>query len=152
MDDRYISTDLFFHPFFLIDSARLLHATLSEDRAVILEVCERPKLAPRKHSSQRVQAGSSCHTLLVYFNLDMAKRHRTVGSKGAHCTYLLIPSTHLWAIILRGSSEHFVHQCLKSKFMDALEADLTSRRISPVVREGLLDVLTATAHAKCATP
>lgn len=65
---------------------------------------------------------------------------------------LLISSTQLWAIMLRNSSEIFVHQCMKSKFMDTLEDVLTSQRTSPVVRERLLDVLAAAAYASSATP
>ena len=43
-----------------------------------------------------------------------------------------------WVIILRDSSELFVHQCMKSKFMDTLGDVLTSRRTSPAVRERVL--------------
>lgn len=53
--------------------------------------------------------------------------------------------------MLRNSSEIFVHQCMKSKFMDTLEDVLTSQRTSPVVRERLLDVLAAAAYASSAT-
>jgi hypothetical protein len=63
-------------------------------------------------------------------------------------------STHvqLWAIMLRNSSELFVNQCMKSKFVDTLEDVITSQRTSPVVRERLLDVLAAAAYASSATP
>jgi len=60
-------------------------------------------------------------------------------------------SLQLWAIMLRNSSEIFVHQCMKNKFMDTLEDVLTSQRTSPVVRERLLDVLAAAAYASSAT-
>ena len=59
----------------------------------------------------------------------------------------LILSTQLWAIMLRNSSELFVHQCAKSKFLDTLDDVLGSHRTSPVVRERLLDVLAAAAYA-----
>ena len=49
--------------------------------------------------------------------------------------------------MLRNSSELFVHQCAKNKFLDTLEDVLTSQRTSPVVRERLLDVLAAAAYA-----
>ncbi|KAH9025575.1 hypothetical protein EDB85DRAFT_2149658 [Lactarius pseudohatsudake] len=62
-----------------------------------------------------------------------------------------LSATRLWAIMLRNSSEIFVHQCMKSKFMDTLEDVLTSQRTSPVVRERLLDVLAAAAYASSAT-
>ncbi|KAI0255517.1 hypothetical protein BJV78DRAFT_1176277 [Lactifluus subvellereus] len=54
--------------------------------------------------------------------------------------------------MLRNSSHLFVHQCMKSKFMDTLEGVLTSPRTSPIVRERLLDVLAAAAYASSATP
>ena len=53
--------------------------------------------------------------------------------------------------MLRNSSELFVHQCAKSKFLDTLEDVLTSQRTSPVVRERLLDVLAAAAYASSGT-
>jgi len=49
--------------------------------------------------------------------------------------------------MLRNSSELFVHQCAKGKFLDTLEDVLASHRTSPVVRERLLDVLAAAAYA-----
>jgi hypothetical protein len=60
---------------------------------------------------------------------------------------VLISSTQLWAVMLRNSSELFVYQCMKSKFMDTLEDVITSQRTSPIVRERLLDVLAAAAYA-----
>ncbi|KAI0255527.1 hypothetical protein BJV78DRAFT_1176427 [Lactifluus subvellereus] len=54
--------------------------------------------------------------------------------------------------MLRNSSEIFVHQCMKSKFMDTLEDVLTPQRTSPVIREHLPDVLAAAAHASSSTP
>jgi hypothetical protein len=53
--------------------------------------------------------------------------------------------------MLRNSSELFVHQCGKNKFLDTLENVLTSQRTSPVVRERLLDVLAAAAYASSRT-
>ena len=53
--------------------------------------------------------------------------------------------------MLRNSSELFVHQCAKSKFLDTLEDVLNSQRTSPVVRERLLDVLAAAAYASSGT-
>lgn len=53
--------------------------------------------------------------------------------------------------MLRNSSELFVHQCAKGKFLDTLEDVLNSQRTSPVVRERLLDVLAAAAYASSGT-
>jgi hypothetical protein len=49
--------------------------------------------------------------------------------------------------MLLNSSEAFVNQCLKNKFLETLDDVLTSQRTSPVVRERLLDVLAGAAHA-----
>jgi len=49
--------------------------------------------------------------------------------------------------MLRNSSEFFVHQCTKKKFLDTLEDILNSQRTSPVVRDRLLNVLAAAAYA-----
>jgi hypothetical protein len=54
--------------------------------------------------------------------------------------------------MLRNSSEIFVHQCGKNKFLDTLEDVLTSQRTSPVVRERLLDVVAAAAYASSEMP
>jgi hypothetical protein len=54
--------------------------------------------------------------------------------------------------MLRNSSELFVHQCAKNKFLDTLEDVLALQRTSPVVRERLLDVLAAAAYASSGTP
>jgi len=54
--------------------------------------------------------------------------------------------------MLRNSSEFFVHQCSKNKFLDTLDDVLTSQRTSPVVRERLLDVLAAAAYASSGAP
>ncbi|KAH9016799.1 hypothetical protein EDB84DRAFT_1523346 [Lactarius hengduanensis] len=113
-----------------------LTATSSEDWAVVLEVCERA-------SATEANAKEAAKALRREFNA------------GAHPTYhihpSLISSAQLWAIMLRNSSEIFVHQCMKSKFMDTLEDVLTSQRTSPVVRERLLDVLAAAAYASSTT-
>ena len=53
----------------------------------------------------------------------------------------------LWAVMLRNSSELFVYQCMKTKFLDTLEDVIASQRTSPVVRDRLLDVLAAAAYA-----
>ena len=54
--------------------------------------------------------------------------------------------------MLRNSSELFVHQCSKAKFLDTLEDVLISQRTSPVVRERLVDVLAAAAYASSGAP
>jgi hypothetical protein len=54
--------------------------------------------------------------------------------------------------MLGNSSELFVHQCANREFMDTLEDVLNSQRTAPVVRECLLGVLAAAAHAQSGTP
>jgi len=49
--------------------------------------------------------------------------------------------------MLRNTSGFFVHQCAKRKFLGTLEDILNSQYTSPVVRERLLDVLSAAAYA-----
>jgi hypothetical protein len=64
----------------------------------------------------------------------------------------LILTIQLWAIMLGNSSELFVHQCANRELMDTLEDVLNSQRTAPIVRECLLGVLAAAAHAKSGTP
>ncbi|KAI0255530.1 hypothetical protein BJV78DRAFT_1358700 [Lactifluus subvellereus] len=108
-----------------------LTATSSEDWAVVLEVCERA-------SATEANAKEASKALRREFKYGEAPQQ--------------LSAARLWAIMLRNSSEIFVHQCMKSKFMDTLEDVLTSPRTSPVVRERLLDVLAAAAYASSATP
>jgi hypothetical protein len=54
--------------------------------------------------------------------------------------------------MLGNSSELFVRQCANREFMDTLEDVLNSQRTAPIVRECLLGVLAAAAHAKSGTP
>ncbi len=63
----------------------------------------------------------------------------------------LILTIQLWAFMLRNSSKFFVHQCTKREFLETLEDVLSSQRTSPIVRENLLDVLAAAAHASSRT-
>ncbi|KAF8267754.1 hypothetical protein EI94DRAFT_1729519 [Lactarius quietus] len=107
-----------------------LTATSSEDWAVVLEVCERA-------SANETNAKEAAKALRREFKYGEAPQQ--------------LSAARLWAIMLRNSSEVFVHQCMKSKFMDTLEDVLTSQRTSPVVRERLLDVLAAAAYASSAT-
>ncbi|KAH8977421.1 hypothetical protein EDB92DRAFT_1917348 [Lactarius akahatsu] len=107
-----------------------LTATSSEDWAVVLEVCERA-------SATEANAKEAAKALRREFKYGEAPQQ--------------LSAARLWAIMLRNSSEIFVHQCMKSKFMDTLEDVLTSQRTSPVVRERLLDVLAAAAYASSAT-
>ena len=53
--------------------------------------------------------------------------------------------------MLRNSSELFVHQCMKTKFLDTLQDVLEARYTSPVVRDRLLAVLAAAAYASSGT-
>jgi hypothetical protein len=107
-----------------------LTATSSEDWAVVLEVCERA-------SATETNAKEAAKALRREFKYGEAPQQ--------------LSAARLWAIMLRNSSEIFVHQCMKSKFTDTLEDVLTSQRTSPVVRERLLDVLAAAAYASSAT-
>ncbi|KAH9964352.1 hypothetical protein BGW80DRAFT_1462872 [Lactifluus volemus] len=104
-----------------------LTATSSEDWAVVLEVCERA-------SATRANAKEATKALRKEFKYyDEPSRQ--------------LSAARLWAVMLRNSSELFVYQCMKSKFMDTLEDVITSQRTSPIVRERLLDVLAAAAYA-----
>ncbi|KAI9461993.1 hypothetical protein BJY52DRAFT_1185334 [Lactarius psammicola] len=107
-----------------------LTATSSEDWAVVLEVCERA-------SATEANAKEAAKALRREFKYGEAPQQ--------------LSAARLWAIMLRNSSEIFVHQCMKSKFMDTLEDVLTSQRTSPVVRERLLDVLAAASYASSVT-
>jgi hypothetical protein len=53
--------------------------------------------------------------------------------------------------MLRNSSELFVYQCARRKFLDTLKDILTSQRTSPIVRERLLDILAAATYASSGT-
>jgi hypothetical protein len=123
---------------------------------------QRPKRMPRKRRrlfGKSLSAFSS--TFPSYFlNListsDMAMDHNNSLQQGYALSLIanlirLILSSQLWAVMLRNSSELFVHQCTKSKFIDTLEDVLNSQRTSPVVRERLLDVLAAAAYASSGT-
>lgn len=107
-----------------------LTATSSEDWAVVLEVCERA-------SATEANAKEAAKALRREFKYGEAPQQ--------------LSAARLWAIMLRNSSEFFVNQCMKGKFMDILEDVLTSQRTSPVVRERLLDVLAAAAYASSVT-
>ncbi|KAI0270754.1 hypothetical protein BC834DRAFT_863090 [Gloeopeniophorella convolvens] len=107
-----------------------LTATSSEDWAVVLEVCERA-------SATEANAKEAAKALRREFKYGEAPQQ--------------LSAARLWAIMLRNSSELFVHQCMKNKFLDTLDDVLTSQRTSPVVRERLLDVLAAAAYASAAT-
>ena len=107
-----------------------LTATSSEDRALILETCERA-------SASETNAKEAAKALRREFKYGEAPSQ--------------LSAARLWALMLRNSSEIFVHQCVKAKFMDTLEDVLTTQRTSPVVRDRLLDVLAAAAYASSAT-
>ncbi|KAH9996151.1 hypothetical protein BJV74DRAFT_828545, partial [Russula compacta] len=107
-----------------------LTATSSEDWAVVLDVCERA-------SATEANAKEAAKAL---------RREFKYGEPSAQ-----LSAAKLWAVMLRNSSELFVHQCAKGKFLDTLEDVLISQRTSPVVRERLLDVLAAAAYASSGT-
>jgi hypothetical protein len=53
--------------------------------------------------------------------------------------------------MLRNSSHVFIRQSSSRKFLDTIEAVLENPRTAPVVRERLLDVVAAAAHATVAS-
>ncbi|KAH9959421.1 hypothetical protein BC827DRAFT_503185 [Russula dissimulans] len=101
-----------------------LTATLSEDWAVFLDVCERA-------STTEADAKEAAKVLRREYDDALNQ----------------LSATRLWALLLRNSSELFVYQCAKTKFLHTIEDVLASQRTSPVVRERLLDVLAAASYA-----
>ncbi|OBZ74920.1 TOM1-like protein 2 [Grifola frondosa] len=103
-----------------------LTATASEDWSLVLEVCERSS-ASEANAKEAVKA---------------LRREFKYAEPPAQ-----LSAARLWAIMLRNSSELFIHQCTSRKFLDTLEDVISSSRTSPVVRERLLEVLGAAAYA-----
>jgi len=103
-----------------------LTATASEDWALVLEVCERAS-ANEHNAKEAVKA---------------LRREFKYAEPSAQ-----LSAARLWAIMLRNSSNAFVIQSSSRKFLDTIEDVLSSPRTAPVVRERLLDVVGAAAHA-----
>ncbi|KAF7313226.1 hypothetical protein MKEN_01009200 [Mycena kentingensis (nom. inval.)] len=103
-----------------------LTATASEDWTLVLDVCD--------HASSSENAAKEAVRAL--------RREFKYGEPAAQ-----LAAARLWAIMLRNSSDVFISQCTSRKFLDTIEDLLTSSRISPVVRERVMDVLAAAAYA-----
>ncbi|KAJ7074452.1 hypothetical protein C8F01DRAFT_1100537 [Mycena amicta] len=103
-----------------------LTATASEDWTLVLDVCD--------HASSSETAAKEAVRAL--------RREFKYGEPAAQ-----LAAARLWAIMLRNSSDVFISQCTSRKFLDTIEDLLTSSRISPVVRERVMDVLAAAAYA-----
>jgi hypothetical protein len=126
-----------------------LTATSSEDWAVVLDVCERASATESnaKEAAKALRREFKCVTC----RLLSSSRHNLILTFRYGEAPQQLSAARLWAIMLRNSSELFVHQCAKNKFLDTLDDVLTSQRTSPVVRERLLDVLAAAAYASTGT-
>ncbi|KAF7293137.1 hypothetical protein HMN09_01191700 [Mycena chlorophos] len=103
-----------------------LTATASEDWTLVLDVCDHA-------SSSKTAAKEAVRAI---------RRDLKHGEPSAQ-----LAAARLWAIMLRNSSDVFITQCTSKKFLDTIEDLVTSSRISPVVRERVLDVLAAAAFA-----
>ncbi|KAJ6463334.1 hypothetical protein C8R45DRAFT_517019 [Mycena sanguinolenta] len=103
-----------------------LTATGSEDWTLVLDVCDQA-------SATVDNAKQAVRTLRNKFKY---------GEPAAQ-----LAATRLWAILLRNSTHTFIGQSTARKFLDTLEDVLTSSRTSPVVRERLLEVVSAAAYA-----
>ncbi|KAJ7585006.1 kinase-like domain-containing protein [Mycena floridula] len=105
---------------------RYLTATASEDWTLVLEVCERA-------SVNDSNAKEAVRTL---------RREFRYGEPSAQ-----LSAARLWAIMLRNSTETFISQSTSRIFLDTVEDLLESPRTSPVVRERVMDVVSAAAFA-----
>lgn len=103
-----------------------LTATASEDWGLVLEVCERASVSD-SNAKEAVRA---------------LRREFKYGEPSAQ-----LSAARLWAIMLRNSTETFISQSTSRKFLDTLEDLLLNPRTSPVVRERVMDVLSAAAYA-----
>ncbi|KAJ7495403.1 hypothetical protein FB451DRAFT_366011 [Mycena latifolia] len=103
----------------LVNKIRFLASMGSEDRPLILEVCDR--------ASTDVTAREAIRALMHEF------KH---GSAAAQ-----LSAARLWAILLRNSSAAFISQSTAADFLEAIEALLASPRTSLVVRHRVLRVL-----------
>ncbi|KAJ7585007.1 hypothetical protein C8J56DRAFT_1166214 [Mycena floridula] len=98
----------------------------SEDWTLVLEVCERA-IVNDSNVKEAVRA---------------IRREFKYGEPFAQ-----LSAARLWAIMLRNSTETFISQSTSRKFLDTVEDLLMSPRTSPVVRERVMDVVSAAAYA-----
>ncbi|KAF7373442.1 hypothetical protein MSAN_00553900 [Mycena sanguinolenta] len=98
----------------------------SEDWTLVLDVCDRA-------SSSLVNAKEAVRAL---------RREFKYGEPAVQ-----LAAARLWAIMLRNSSQTFIVQSTSRKFLDIIENVITSPGTSPVVRERLLEVISAAAYA-----
>ncbi|KAF5314300.1 hypothetical protein D9619_011863 [Psilocybe cf. subviscida] len=103
-----------------------LTAAASDDWTLVLEVCDRA-------STSKSNAKEAVRTL---------RRKFKYGEPSAQ-----IYAAHLWAIMLRNSSDAFASQSTSRKFLGTLEDLIQSSRTSAVVRGHLLEVIAAAAYA-----
>ncbi|KAF7342524.1 Kinase-like protein [Mycena venus] len=108
----------------LVNKIRLLQSS-SEDRPLILEVCDR--------ASTEATAREAIRALMHEF-------------KKAQCPDAQLSAARLWAILLRNSSDAFVSQSAAVDFLETIEALIVSNATSPVVRNRLLHVLGDAVH------
>ncbi|KAJ6568062.1 hypothetical protein DFH09DRAFT_438539 [Mycena vulgaris] len=111
----------------LVNKIRFLASMGSEDRPLILEVCDR--------ASTDSTAREAIRALMHEF------KH---GSAAAQ-----LSAARLWAILLRNSSAAFITQSTAADFLEAIEALIISNKTSPVVRHRVLRVL---GDAVCSNP
>jgi hypothetical protein len=123
-----------------------LTATASEDWALVLEVCDRASI----NESTAKEAVRALKREFKYGEPPAqlsAARVRTRPSQHRSSAMPDHSFLQLWAIMLRNSSDTFIIQCTSRKFLDTIEELLSSSRTSPVVRERLLEVVSAAAYA-----
>ncbi|KAJ7697232.1 kinase-like domain-containing protein [Mycena rosella] len=103
----------------LVNKIRFLASMGSEDRPLILEVCDRVHLDTTAREAIRALMHEFKH-----------------GSAAAQ-----LSAARIWAILLRNSSAAFIAQSTAADFLEAIEALIVSSRTSPVVRHRVLRVL-----------
>ncbi|KAK1219791.1 hypothetical protein PQX77_017478, partial [Marasmius sp. AFHP31] len=103
-----------------------LIATISEDWALVLDVCERA-------SASNSNAKEAIWALRIEFKYGHPQAQ--------------LGAARLWAIMLRNSTDTFISQSTSRKFLETLEELLLSSRTNPVVKERVMDVLAAAAYA-----
>ncbi|KAJ7249862.1 hypothetical protein C8J57DRAFT_685206 [Mycena rebaudengoi] len=103
----------------LVNKIRLASTGGTEDRLLILDVCDR--------TSTDATAREAVRALMHEFN------H---GSPDAQ-----LSAARLWAILLRNSSAAFISQSTAADFLETIERLIVSSNTSPVVRHRVLRVL-----------
>ncbi|KIY53458.1 hypothetical protein FISHEDRAFT_68931 [Fistulina hepatica ATCC 64428] len=103
-----------------------LTATGAENVELVLEVCDRV-------SENEANAKEAVRAL---------RRELKYGEPSAQ-----FAAARLWGIMLSNSSDIFFHETRSRKFIDVVESAITSPRTADVVRERLLDALSAATYA-----